>query len=170
MSIEKKGLKGLKALGDDVRKRLQETQDEIQRMAQEQVKPMLRSTFEELFGKYPDLVAYRWTQYTPHFNDGDACVFHFGAAYAKIEGKDDYADCEDGFTYVEEFPVEGCEWAIKHNEPQHMFISKEMSSDLNDVESALQGMEDALEMVFGDHCQVTIGRDLEVEIEEYDHD
>jgi len=36
---------------------------------------ILRSEINILFTKYPNLKGIRWEQWTPSFNDGDACLF-----------------------------------------------------------------------------------------------
>ncbi len=36
---------------------------------------ILAKEFKEWFDKHPNVDAVRWNQYTPHFNDGDECVF-----------------------------------------------------------------------------------------------
>lgn len=38
-------------------------------------KDAILRAFREFFETNPDIVALRWHQYTPYFNDGDACVF-----------------------------------------------------------------------------------------------
>lgn len=42
---------------------------------------------KELFEKYPDLIDFSWTQYTPYFNDGDECTFRVNTDYPKVNLK-----------------------------------------------------------------------------------
>lgn len=35
----------------------------------------VKAMFQGFFATYPGVSAVRWTQYTPHFNDGDPCRF-----------------------------------------------------------------------------------------------
>ena len=43
---------------------------------QEKGQSIFEEASREIFKKYPNLNSFSWTQYTPHFNDGDPC--HFG--------------------------------------------------------------------------------------------
>lgn len=54
---------------------LREKIKEHKKLISEHAKEALDKTFVDLFSKYPELVAVRWQQYTPVFNDGDPCEF-----------------------------------------------------------------------------------------------
>src|SRR5580700_546590 len=41
----------------------------------EKSKNAMRTAFKEFFEANPDIDQVTWLQYTPYFNDGDACVF-----------------------------------------------------------------------------------------------
>lgn len=47
----------------------------------------------------PGIEAVKWQQYTPYFNDGEACTFRIYSAYVKIAGDEDEeaGDYGDGF-------------------------------------------------------------------------
>ena len=49
-----------------------ELQKEIKEVGQGSIKEM----FEAIFKQAPAVLAVKWTQYTPHFNDGEPCVFN----------------------------------------------------------------------------------------------
>lgn len=56
------------------------------------VEPALKEAFADLFTQFPELEAIRWTQYSPHFNDGDACTFgvnEFQVSFGEPEESDD---------------------------------------------------------------------------------
>lgn len=46
---------------------------------------------------FPEVEAVRWHQYTPYFNDGEACEFSIYEAHVKFAGDDDSGESEDGF-------------------------------------------------------------------------
>ncbi|MGW4240884.1 hypothetical protein [Nocardia sp. NPDC004722] len=46
---------------------------------------------------FAEVEAIRWHQYTPYFNDGDACEFGFGDVLVKWVGQDNGGDYGDGF-------------------------------------------------------------------------
>lgn len=47
----------------------------MREFAKSEGRSAVHAAFQELFAKYPRIGAVRWTQYTPHFNDGEPCVF-----------------------------------------------------------------------------------------------
>lgn len=100
--------------------------------------------------EHPGVESLRWTQYTPYFNDGEACIFSVQTVCliphgADLENKDpwDYADSKD---------ISDEDRESFQNEIAHLF-------EFDDV------MLDA----FGDHVSVTVRADSVV-TEEYSHD
>jgi len=62
----------------EIKDRLAEKRDEIKKLQDQvskDVKVLFNDGFKEIFESCPELVGVRWTQYTPYFNDGDACNF-----------------------------------------------------------------------------------------------
>ena len=88
----------------------------------------------------------KWTQYTPHFNDGDACVFGLHGVYL-FKSKEDFDNAEDSL-----YDCEGAEECY----------GQEPETSLSEVEELLQAS-------FGDHAQVSVTRE-KIDIEEYEHD
>ena len=132
---------------NQLRTRMNDLRQEMTNIAKEN----LPLEFKRYFDIWPEAEAFRWTQYTPYFNDGDPCVFRVNSPYVKIgeEGGDD----DEG--YLEKYDFED---DTKRNRMQ-------------EVEDMLNSCEDVLQYLFGDHCQVTIWRDKnEATVEEYDHD
>jgi hypothetical protein len=108
-------------------------------------KAALSEEFKKVFDAHQDLVAIRWRQYTPYFNDGDACRFSVREFYTKMATTaEDAGDYEDGFDWEEGVVGE----AVGH-----------LQCITKDVYLA----------VFGDHCQVTATREG-FEVDEYSHD
>lgn len=131
---------------------------EIERLRQESaalVKPLL----QEFVKDHPQVKAVKWTQYTPYFNDGEACVFSVNEPYFFFEG-DDLEEDDGHETYwapgTEYGPkVEQCDvttWAACKQLAQH-----------------LGAASDALEALFGDHVRVIVSAEG-VSVDEYDHD
>ncbi|HWJ26014.1 MAG TPA: hypothetical protein VNS32_05695, partial [Flavisolibacter sp.] len=60
----------------------------------EQLRKDFPALLAPLFEKYPGVKNVRWTQYTPYFNDGDACEFSSNAAWADLN-HDGYDDDEN---------------------------------------------------------------------------
>lgn len=115
-------------------------------------KEAVASDLKAIFDAHPELLGIRWTQYTPYFNDGDACVFSVREMFHRTEGMaSDAGDYEDGF--------EGLPWAKEKRTPMHEAIGAFEGALVKEVALA----------AFGDHCQVTATRDG-VTVEEYSHD
>lgn len=66
-------------------------------------KDALTKQAEKIFKNYSSLVGFRWTQYTPYFNDGDECTFRVNDyPCMKFIGMDDYADAYEAKNVVAE--------------------------------------------------------------------
>lgn len=95
-----------------------QAKEEYQNKVSKIGKATLTEEFKKLFEDVPELESLKWTQYTPHFNDGDACVFgvhDFGGTFnvpiedQKYEGYDQNTK-ESKYSKVTR---EGDEWASK---------------------------------------------------------
>lgn len=128
----------------------------------------LKEAFTELFDKYPELESVTWAQYTPYFNDGDACTF-------SVHGFDmDLSDKapEEWNELFEEWAGGGYHYGESLSDYGDKIKKKAPKlSELQDAVSELAGEipDDVLEYIFGDHCQVTVTREG-MEVSEYDHD
>ena len=101
----------------------------------------VKAFLAEYFEKRPDVYGIKWTQYTPYFNDGDACVFGLGSV-SVFPTKKEFEDSENSWDYES-----------YGEEPQ----------------TSLNKIEDILLSVFGDHAEVSVTRE-KIEVEEYSHD
>ncbi|WP_297653652.1 hypothetical protein [Hydrogenophaga sp.] len=105
-----------------------------------------------------------WSQYTPYFNDGDACTFGVHEPYlVSASLKEEFPD------YAEEYMHENALWISSY---------RAKDEDPNDATRAMEGFgpiwadipESVFLAVFGDHVQVLIERDGTVTVDEADHD
>jgi hypothetical protein len=127
---------------------------EYQKRVKEEGEAALKDHFKKFFAETPGLVAVRWRQYTPYFNDGDPCEFSIHGVYGKVgTTKEDSGDYDDGFE---------SDYSLKKTHPAE-------AKALGELEALLSGMEDVLQAVLGDHSMITITPD-NVEIVEYEHD
>jgi hypothetical protein len=113
--------------------------------------------FKEIFSAYPKLASVGWTQYSPHFNDGDECTFRANVDSYSIylngvnpDYGSDYSDEDEG---EEELPAE---------------LFEEIADEVSEF---LSGFEDEdFASLYGNHVRVTVRRDGKTDIDEYDHD
>lgn len=137
---------------------------ELDALMQQHGKTAVANELAAFFAKYPGL-AIRWTQYTPYFNDGDACTFsiHGIYVYQKPEEGDDADDSGHelgslNFYLTRPEYLKGNEW-----------ITKELADEGKRVSQLLYANESALEAAFGDHMEIVATIDG-VTADEYSHD
>ena len=124
----------------DKLQKLKNAQAEIFKGMQTESKKVFKEAFEEIFEKYPAIETVSWTQYTPHFNDGDTCEFSVNTD-VDING-------------------EG-EWDSDQTFPKKMY---------NELSAILQIIpEEVLYAIYGDHKKITVDR-KGITVEEYQHD
>ena len=126
----------------------------------------LREALDYLF-ELPNVQAVRWQQYTPYFNDGEACEFGIYEANVLVDGApEDGGDYGDGFIDS---------WAFKYHKNddwmQKIDNIEEVVARLNRVSSEVGGGQHYvfLKQSFGDPAEVTATREG-FSIEFYDHD
>ena len=122
------------------------------------VKPML----SEFIKQNPQVKAVKWSQYTPYFNDGDACTFRVNEPYFFFEGVENNDPEED----------EGYDaWSMGHEKygPPVGVVSQQTIKACAELATELGGISDALKDLFGDHVQVIVTAGG-VSVDEYDHD
>ena len=125
---------------------------------------------KQLFEKAPEVKAVRWRQYTPYFNDGDACEFSIHEVYYRFtpwtpdadnEDEDDNSDYGDGFVDA---------WSIGYREKTKELHAR-IKDHLAEFGRIITGdLSEVVEVAFGDHKMITIGTDQSIVIEDYDHD
>lgn len=117
----------------------------------------------EVFEKVPEVQSIRWQQYTPYFNDGDACEFSVNDPSYKFDGVDEEAgDYGDG--YIDN-------WSLTYNSETKPLYEKYGSIFQSFAHTMCNTLEKVLEVTFGDHIVVQIDRGSEdFLIEDYYHD
>ena len=87
--MEEKLLKTLKM----EHKTLQGQINELNAQMREKSKELMKEAFRDFLSKYDEVVEnIYWTQYTPHFNDGESCEFGVNDVFILL--KDDEEACE----------------------------------------------------------------------------
>lgn len=124
-------------------------------------KNKLLELFSKLFIKHPDIKCIYWRQYTPYFNDGDACVFSIGGLNWDVQL--DYELYEMYDIYVWEEDIENKE---------HLAELQTIADSIRELAGVLNKYNQYLKAFFGDNTEVRITSDLtQVELIEYtDHD
>lgn len=138
---------------------LRAQRDALLKTISENAGVLFKEAAVEIFEKFPKLNSFGWTQYTPSFNDGDAC--HFGAntddIYIGYEG--DEGEDEDGSISI---------WGVKYyTEKEGREATERELAGVACCELLQNFEEDDLLIMFGDHTKVTVNRDGTVDQDEY---
>lgn len=66
---------------------------------QEKGQSIFEEAAREIFKKYPNLDSFSWTQYTPHFNDGDPCNFRVNESLY-LNGISQYDENDEAYAKI----------------------------------------------------------------------
>jgi hypothetical protein len=145
----------------ELRAAKKEYQDKIKNFG----KAALGERFQLFFNEHPEVRAIYWTQYTPYFNDGEACVFGVNEFEAVIPSKlaegmalESDEDMEIG---DEECARVGC-WTLGKKFPAINIALGKLQKDCNEL-------DDVMEDTFGDHVQV-VASPKGFDVEQHEHD
>lgn len=132
----------------------------------------IKGRFKEIFDEFPAIKKIGWTQYTPYFNDGDACEFSVHEINFKAEGVlsgYEDSDPDEDENYLELWPDTYClyEWNGSGRKDRKWLYP--FSEALYNLNIEIQQNYEVLLSAFGDHCQVIVSKD-EVTVTEYSHD
>ncbi len=123
-------------------------------------KRAVKALFAAFFEAHPAVTAVGWTQYTPHFNDGDACEFGLHGFYISVATGVKWKD-------VASLNDEGEEGAEPIFTDEYDAKDKKTKAALSLVERSAD--EDIFEAAFGDHVMV-IATPKGFHVNEYSHD
>jgi hypothetical protein len=138
---------------------------------------LFKEITKEFFEKNPAINAVIWTQYTPYFNDGEACLFSVNdPSFTNASGEDlddiNYGEYEGDNVNIWVF--EDVKWNVNSYKEKYDSIITSGGIDIDScqfLESAIKSseMEDIMETMFGEHSRIVATREG-FDIEEYDHD
>lgn len=115
-------------------------------------KEAIAEFFAEAFTVIPEAVAFTWNQYTPHFNDGEPCLFRVNdlVYFTSDEAVEEGQCAEECCYFYGDCSAE----------------KKKVGKDFSRIPDRL------MESAFGDGVQVLVRRKdpTSFEIKEYDHD
>lgn len=172
MTVNKKELKDRLKQIDDLRSQLKK--------AEKSAAKDIMNLLKVLMAENPLLVGMRWNQYTPGFNDGDACEFGVnGPEFQFAQNVNPVEADEDGERDEYELWVDGGKYGDlddkwfddKSDILNHREIGalKKAVKEAVHVFDQLSSMENELKAAFGDGMQITVTAEG-VEVEDYDHD
>lgn len=143
--------------------------DELLAQITDAAKEVFAVESKELFTKFPKLKSFNWHQYTPYFNDGEACEFRTCTDYIKLGYEGVEADEDEEYDYMEYTSVDenGLYRPWRSDEPRAL---TEVEVCTNAIIDFLRNFEDDdLLAMFGDHVEITVTADS-IEVDTYNHD
>jgi Zn-finger protein len=165
---------------------ISETSDkiaELMKKVSSEAKSVLMVEFNKFFDLVPEISIIEWNQYTPYFNDGDACTFSVNPLSFYIDN-DDKETTEDSYEYN---PFsKPCDYVYRNHNDEYYenIISKydsmvenfgehrinEINVLISQFEAFIAGIDDNIMLsVFGDGVVITATKDG-FEVDEYDHE
>lgn len=127
---------------------------------------IVRQIIAHFFEQNPQFTGLRWKQYTPYFNDGEACSFSIHAIDCRLSPIDEI----EGFD-----PDEGEEDTSSNGrwtEDGEYGLKKGPSrTALQKLEKEFSKSQDLLEAAFGDHVSILAERGKDIVVTKYqDHE
>jgi hypothetical protein len=142
--------------------------EEKKRAFVEELRKEFPTMFKELFDKTEKIKSFSWSQYTPYFNDGDTCTFSVNCDYPCVNGESiDYCDW---YSWKVKYYLRGDkEYAdLLEKNPELDIEACKVLQDFIELVGSIP--EDILLDLFGDHAEVTIDHNGNIDVSEYDHD
>lgn len=145
------------SLLEELNESIKKLNSEIANKAQKAILEEVRKIFE----KHPKLENFSWQQYTPYFNDGEACNFNVYYDYPIINGVNE----DDAFDWDSQ------KKCLVWNDTLSGMSGDEFMAIASDIKAFLSAIDDSILLAaFGDHRQIKFLRDGSFESEEYDHE
>jgi hypothetical protein len=160
---------------DDATEEFQKQMAELQDAYNKKASKMFHNACKKLFEAVPALAEVRWPQYTPHFNDGDACKFRLSDInfISKFDAEgvdgdvDEIDDVNWGYNsfhaYDADIVAANIEEYGEEAVTKYADVCRHFDAFVNQLDSSM------LEDMFGDHVMVRITPE-EIIIDEFDHD
>jgi hypothetical protein len=158
-----------------------DSHEQMKRQFQIQAQELFKELAKEFWDKNPGLTAVKWVQYTPYFNDGDACEFGIGeitftnapedeleniSSWGEYEGEN-----EDIFACTNVGYVIGSDREYHKQERDALLKlgDKIDPASCDEFSNAVSQLDSVMLAMFGDHAQITMTRDG-FDVDEYLHD
>jgi hypothetical protein len=130
--------------------------------AQEQFEKAFPALVKDFFAAVPQIKSVTWTQYSPYFNDGDACTFSVHDVYFATDDNEDLESYRDADS-------DGVFSGDMYSLRKKTFLTKEQIEICNKLDTMISCNEDTMESMFGNGYIIVLRPDG-IETQEYDHD
>lgn len=141
-------------------------------LIRENGKSLIKVATEGVFETFPGLRSIQWAQYTPYFNDGDACTF--SVHECRVQFTEEYWSSLSE-TEKECFYEYGDGWEFDDYQLKQLAATgkgeelRKLSQAIRELDSIKNNLEEMLEETFGNHVKVIVSRDG-IKTKEHRHD
>jgi len=162
------GTKKITAVYTDLKKQAADIQKKLKVISKIAFKEMSA----EVFKANPTLVSFGWSQCTPYFNDGDACVFSAASEYPSVTFK-----AADG-TIVKHDENYGNLVVLDENDDETEISDEDYPKYQKQIDKLTRPVvkflgnfdDDDFLAMFDDHKEITVNRNGKIEVNDYEHD
>lgn len=166
----------------------------LQKALEEEGRKELGALFDGYFERHPDVECIRWNQFTPYFNDGEECIFGIHEIYLGFRSdtlterqlKDydsddvlvseddelDYSEVElheaeeDDAAYLALFCVDSHSYYVERWSPEQ----NEAFAEAKQISNVMRQLGSVMEVIYDNHCMVTVRAGGVVKVEEFEHE
>ena len=157
-----------------------EEQRALKAKFQTEAQSMFKETMKEFFDKNPGISALKWSQFTPFYNDGNACEFNVNDVYftnaspEELDNINHHGEYEGEDETVWVVPSMKYTLSSKYHAEDAAKIRAAGGVDVDScqlIDKMIQSseMEDIMMEMFGDHVVITATRDG-FDVNDYEHD
>lgn len=123
----------------------------------EKTRSLFAPALKQFLTDFPTVKAIAWRQHTPHFNDGEPCVFGLHGVFFTASEEPNDSIYDDGWFEAYE---------LKYNPD---VFDKTTTAACKKLSELIESCEPQLQEIFGDGVQVSVTA-KGIRVEEYDHD
>lgn len=169
LKIDNESYKNLETIVTDFEK-IEAMYQKQKREASNKFKIAFEAFVTDFFKLVPSVKRVVWTQFTPYFNDGDACYFRVNDPTFynfTMDENEDYRDEED--LQEGQYALDSWECSTYNTEHETYGISDSEFQVIKFLIHVINNNETFFEEIYGDHTEITLTSDG-IKIEECEHD
>lgn len=145
--------------------------------AQQKFEKIFPELVKDFFAAVPQIKSVTWTQYSPYFNDGDACTFSVNEVFFATDENKEFGVYRNEEDYDENEEDDG-EVAERdenffsdtyYSLKKQKFLTKEQIEMCKKLDELISLNEDTMESMFGNGTVIVLRADG-IETQDYDHD
>lgn len=144
--------------------------EEMMNKVQSTLQEKMKDIFTAFFNTHPNVKTIHWTQYAPHFNDGEECIFSVHEPYFTTLEHDELTDRSHAWG-EDEGVIVTRKWDNEKRKYVDNNIDPALIADIDTLSSILQSgaNEGVMRAMFSTSVWVKAHRDG-FEIDDFDHD